>query len=328
MQQFGRKRWAPGPAQAARALLTALLLALTGTVWAQAPKSAPKATVVIVSNSELSYHARFAEIFRQHFRHANPEALVASIDTHDEDVTEQLNNPLLRPQLIIAVGKTASTLVSRSPYIAPVLYTLISRDTHRRLPASPNTSALYIDQPIARTLGLIRIALPEVRRFSSLLGPQSQGHGEAIAAAASKLSLEPRLFTIGEAHELNKALYTAFNEGEVFVSFPDPLVVNRQTAKNIILSAYLKRIPIIGYSESLVKAGALMAVYSTPHQLAVQAARISTRLLTEPDTLRQGPFYPKDFSVAVNYQVARAFGLNIASQEQLERRLQQGPKVP
>lgn len=327
MSPLGRNRWASGPAQAACALLAALLLGLAGMARAQAPSPDPRATVVIVSNSELAYHSNFAETFRKHFRQANPEAVVVSIDTRDEDVAKQLKNPLIRPQLVVAVGKTASTLVSHSRYIAPVLYTLISRDTHRLLPPTPHASALYIDQPIARTLGLIRSALPEVHRISTLLGPQSQGLGEAIETAAQALSLEAHLHRIDRARELNTALYQAFNEGEVFVSFPDPLVVNRQTAKNIILSAYLKHIPIVGYSESLVKAGALMAVYSTPRQLAVQAAQISTRLLTEPDTLRQGPFYPEDFSVAVNYQVARAFGLNIDSQERLKARLLQGPEA-
>jgi ABC-type uncharacterized transport system substrate-binding protein len=93
------------------------------------------------------------------------------------------------------------------------------------------------------------------------------------------------------------------------LALPDSAVYNDSTIRNILLATYHRGIPLIGYSSGYVKAGALCAVYSTPEQIAAQAAQLIFKF---KDTHKlPAPQYPQEFEVTVNPQVADSLGLQI-----------------
>lgn len=298
-----------------------LLLGLVPCGHATPIKPGAEQAIVVISNSALDYHNTFTDTFIRAFRSDNIHEIVVSIDAASEDVADILKSGIITPKLIITVGKSSASIVSKLEITSPILYTLISKDSYQQLAPQTKHTALFIDQPIQRMLGLIPITLPKTRDISVILGPTSSTQKNAIREQAAQLSLTPHFYRIDSRQQLNAILYEALSDTEVLVSLPDPLVVNRQTAKNIILSAYLRRIPILGYSESLVKAGALMAVYSTPEQLGLQAAQLGAAILGTHSALNKGPYYPSDFSIAINYQVARSLGLEIDSQRRIKQQL-------
>jgi hypothetical protein len=64
-------------------------------------------------------------------------------------------------------------------------------------------------------------------------------------------------------------------------------------------------------------------VYSTPVQIANQAAKVVTQF---SDTRKLPDYqYPQEFEVAVNTQVARSLGLTIKSAEQLRMEIGERP---
>jgi ABC-type uncharacterized transport system substrate-binding protein len=92
--------------------------------------------------------------------------------------------------------------------------------------------------------------------------------------------------------------------------------------KNILLSSYRQRIPVIGFSKSFVGAGALAAAYSTPDQIAQQLISIITNLL-KPDRTPVGDnVYPEDFSVSTNKQVAKSLDLQIPDDDSIKFSMQ------
>jgi ABC-type uncharacterized transport system substrate-binding protein len=96
---------------------------------------------------------------------------------------------------------------------------------------------------------------------------------------------------------------------EVLLALPDAAVYNDSTIRNILLATYRRGIPLIGFSSGYVKAGALCAVFSTPAQIATQAAALilqfaNTHALPFPQ-------YSHEFEVMVNEQVARSLDLQV-----------------
>ena len=94
------------------------------------------------------------------------------------------------------------------------------------------------------------------------------------------------------------------NDSDVLIALPDPIVFNLRTTRNILLSTYRKRVPVIGFSKSYVKAGALAAIYSTPEFIGKQTGEIITDLAVKSSLnnklLPLPHSHSKYFTISVN----------------------------
>ena len=121
--------------------------------------------------------------------------------------------------------------------------------------------------------------------------------------------------TVDQKHPVASALSDLLDESEVLFVLPDATVYNSDTIRNILLETYRKQVPMVGLSPGYVRAGALCAVYSTPQQIAKQAADAIEQFATSGKL--PASQYPTDFDVSVNTQVARSLGLVIKDAEKL-----------
>jgi ABC-type uncharacterized transport system substrate-binding protein len=208
-----------------------------------------------------------------------------------------------------------------------VLHTLLPRHTYNEItrtatpaPRRGATSAIYLDQPLARQLELIRQALPVHRRLAAVLGPTSLDQLNELRTQAKNKGFELDIEKITEAEQLQPALHRLLDDHDVLLSLADSLVFNSGTIHHLLLTSYRYRVPVVGLSRSYVEAGALLAVYSSPEQIGRQAAEIVLGLSGAPLAL-PAPQYPKYFSVAVNSRVAGSLGLRLPEEAELERRL-------
>lgn len=212
--------------------------------------------------------------------------------------------------LFVTIGAQATQAVAALDLSTPVLSTLIPRMAVARIAGERrnNLSAVVLDQPLSRQLRLVRAALPQVKRVGAVLGPDSAPLAPALLAEAGKLGLKIVWRKIESQDELSPALSTILDEAEALLTLPDRLVSGRDTLHNLLLTSYRYQDPVIGYSAAYGKAGALLALFSTPAQIARQTAEI---ILALPDKSLPHVSAPKYFTVEVNSQVARSFGIAV-----------------
>ncbi len=226
------------------------------------------------------------------------------------------------PELIVAVGMRAAEAVLRADTGRPVLAVLVPRLAYphlRSLAKGQAFTAIYLDQPLERRLGLVVLALPDRRRLATLVGPDSAADLKPLQNAAAERGLAVTGERIEREADLLPALRRVLASADVFLAIPDPLVINGNTAQSILLTTYRAQVPVVGYSKAYVDAGALLAVYSTPAQIAQQAAEMVAGL--GAFTALPAPQYPKYYSVAVNAHVARSMGIAIEPETVLLERL-------
>ena len=134
------------------------------------------------------------------------------------------------------------------------------------------TSAIYLDQPFERQVRLIRLAFPEVRRVGVLLGSDQSGLAGELGEVlrAQRLSLVHQ--TLAEKERLIGPLENVLSGADLLLAVPDPLVFNRNTAQSLFLTSYRYRVPVLGYSRSMTRAGALLSLHSSPAQIGHQTA--------------------------------------------------------
>ena len=239
-------------------------------------------------------------------------------------------------ELVVTVGLAAAQgVMSREDARAKpplTLCLLIPRQSFERLASSRASererrlSALFIDQPLSRQLDLLRIALPEKRRVGVILGPTSQELAGELRDQAQARTLHLTVATVNEPSGVYAALQTVIPESEMLLLLPDPAATNADTVYGLLVTSYRAQVPVVGFSEGLLNAGALVSLFSTAGQQGRQGAEIATRILTQGGGL-PAPQYPKYFTVRVNASVARSLGLHLPSQEALQTALGDGGRA-
>lgn len=291
-------------------LVTMLLL------LGQTPQLAA-ATVVFLYDGDNSHHLRYVEEGGARLRETLPQLELQRIEL---DQPEQFPLPATGDVLLVSVGTAAARKAAE--YHLPTLNTLITRRTYLSLSAlyrSPR-SAVYLEQSIERQLQLLRVALP-ARKKITLLARDASTIEEELRTQFRKAALALRIIEVKDDGAIDQLFGQQLLSDDTLLLLPDPLLVNRQTVKPLVLGSYRQGIPLIGYSQALVKAGALMAVHSSLSALEKQMAMAVSEFLN--DGTLPSPQYSKQFSVSVNYQLARALQLSLPAEDVLARRMRE-----
>lgn len=231
-------------------------------------------------------------------------------------------------ELAVTVGLAAAqtTLAREEGLAAPprTLCLLIPRQSFEHLPKQANAngrvSAVYIDQPLARQLDLLRLALPDRQRVGVILGPSSQELAGALQDASRAHALELTTARIDDAAKLYGALQAILPASDLLLMLPDPIATNADSVYGLLLTAYRAAVPVVGFSEGLLNAGALMSLYSTARQQGRQGAELAAAALARGGAL-PAPEYPRYFTVRTNASVARSLGVRLPSAEELTQQL-------
>lgn len=214
----------------------------------------------------------------------------------------------------LTLGSDALSRALQRDGRAPVVAALIPRQGYERIVkgaprATSPVVAVYLDQPLGRQVDLLHLALPEVRKVGALWGPESVAQETALQAALQARNLQLVSGTVTAGNALFAALRPVLGEADALLAVADPEVYNGSTVSNILLATYRAQLPVMAFSPAYVKAGALLALYSTPLQIGVQAAGLARQV--QVGTAGVTSQFPTDFSVAVNEHVARSLGYSL-----------------
>ena len=305
----------------ARRLLFCLLLALAGGL----PVDALAAQVLLLLSEESSAFSEAAEAIVSELRSAGHRTQSLSLPLRSDESAALAGNAL-----IITLGTRAAQTVSSMAPRSLVLHTLLPRSAFEKLTARSDdfrrVSAVFIDQPASRQIELLRIALPDWTRAAFVTSRESSELGQRLVASARDRRLRPVLEQLNDESELYPTLQRVLADPAVLVAVPDATLFNNRTISNILLTAYHQRSPVVGFSPAYVKAGALIALYSTPAQIGQQAGEAARAGLASGSL--PPPAAPRHFRVGTNRYVARSLGINLDDAAVLQERLERSEGLP
>ena len=228
-----------------------------------------------------------------------------------------------KADLIIAVGIKATELAIAeldSPVLAVMVpkagyEALLERYSAQKLIKAKAVSAIYLDQPWGRQLNFIQAALPKHDIVVGML--YSPNTSILLPRLPQGMSINAR--SVRSAEKLFSALEYILDSSNVLLVIPDSEIYSSSSMRNILLTSYRKKVPLVGISQAYVNAGALCAIYSTPEQLAWQTAAAIVsfaigRHLPESQ-------HPASFSIGINQQVANSLGIDLAPPEVIRQRM-------
>ncbi len=227
---------------------------------------------------------------------------------------------------MVTVGLSAARAVvareSALPTPPPTLCLLIPRQAFEQIAPSRadnrprRISAVFIDQPVSRQLDLLRIALPGRNRIGAVIGPNSALLAAELRDGARDRDLTLNAVEIAESSGVYGALQKVLPVSDILLALPDPVAFNASTVYGLMLTTYRAQVPVVGFSEGLVKAGALIGLFSSAGQIGRQGAEIAGHMLAG-DAALPAPQYPRYFTVRTNQTVARSLGIALEDEATL-----------
>lgn len=236
----------------------------------------------------------------------------------------------VRPNdLVVPLGLKASKAALQLDRPAQVLAALLPRQAYDALlgngtgaSARRAFSALILDQPFERQMALARLSLPKADKLGAILGRPSAGLKAELSKAANQAGLRLHAEVAENSDELFTHQRELLRDSDALLAIPDSSVLNQTTLMSYLITAYRARVPVIGFSQSLVEAGALAAVYSTPEQIGRQLAEIIADMASGRPFKPGRLIYPRYFKVYVNRQVARSLEIEAASDGWLHKQIE------
>lgn len=285
-------------------ILTVFWLCLTLPVWA-----APDIFVILSGNSASSDQVVF-----QLTSHLGDDLRVRQYNS-------RWHEDLKPDDLIISVGNKAGRTVVEHNGSNPVIFGFVDSQFIASIqPERKNWTAVTLDQPLSESLKKASV-LSRTSYKQDILIAISETNQAVIdqfnALGSSLKDRNVRLVTIAEGEVAAKVLQQYFYNAAALIAVRDNKVWNGNDARWILKQAYSYQVPIIGYSKSFLKAGALLALYPTLEDISVKVLDASQYWRSTGELPAQRIIQP-DYQVGVNKNIARALKLTPSVIEELE----------
>lgn len=228
--------------------------------------------------------------------------------------------------LLIAIGSEATRTALEHPIDTPLLTTFVTQMMFQQyleqnIAQQPERriSAIYLDQPVAYRVRLARILTPNAQVLGTALGPLAEQSHTEFLAATTDLDFELLATSIDLDSNPNRELTPVFREADVFVVVPDSAQLNQAASRWILNLGYRNRTPVIGFSQSYTRAGALASLYTAPQDIGRDTAENVVAWLCCRDEKVWQPHYSRYFTIDTNTSVAHVLGMELPSDDELKR---------
>ncbi|MEJ2691690.1 MAG: ABC transporter substrate binding protein [Candidatus Thiodiazotropha sp.] len=277
--------------------------------------------VLLLSDSAEVYRAVANDTMRDILKrcnHALPNCSRVSFESVVADVPN--GTPAHDADLLIAFGSKAAVDSSMYGFKGQMILSMIPRQNiagevfDRR---TDRAVKIFIDQPCERYFELIKAIMPRAVQVGLMLSSSDAAKQKSLLEAASNVGLEMVIREVDSNGQIGEALSELRGSIDVLLALPDSRIHNSRTIPNILTTSYRNHIPVIGFSSSYVKAGAIAAVYTSLEDISHQVSDVAIKALSSAGVEQQDQ-QAEYFSVSINYDVARSLGIVIRSPEDIK----------
>jgi putative ABC transport system substrate-binding protein len=273
----------------------------------------PGSTVVIVTSSAVE---AFGEAVRGIQRGLGPaaKAVILDLAAKPQYPANQLSGKDVR--LLISVGNNAFESAAQFGS-APILATMLLRTDLAGTHLRPQSGSLALDLPLGDILARMESVLPGKTRAAIIRNPDANSvPASTLAAQAKAAGMTLKVLDCPRPEKLLQLFLSLRGQVDFVVCPPDGTLFNSTTVRPLILASLENRLPVIGFSESFVRSGAVAAVYPDYFDVGAQAGELARDYLAGASLPANEK--PRKLKVAANPRVARLLGLRIPGRNDSE----------
>ena len=182
-------------------------------------------------------------------------------------------------------------------------------------------TAVFMDQPIERQIRLAKLIAPDAKSIGAVFGQTSISQRSNFERYGQALNFVTHHAFLDETQNPVQILTPLIQRSDVFLAIPDNANFNRSVSRWALYITLRNKIPLIGFSASYSEAGAVVSLYSTTEQLALQTRETLVNLLIHGNLAPAS--FPKEFTIMVNDSTARTLRMNLPDTEFLTEQLKE-----
>ena len=242
------------------------------------PLSSPceEAKVVIVKPSVNA--PVFAQIIKGFYRffesHPGAASISEEIFTGDNRIFN--NTGAVNPRVIFAIGKDQILTSLKNTENIPVVGSELVRK-NKTVEENKRLAIVSLSiEPLLR-LQFVKKALPRAQKIGIIYEPQQNSETiDEYGSAAGALGLSITKFSVTTIKEINSVEY---GNMDVLLLIPDTFVCQALVLKNIILSSFQCKVPVVGISQAYAQAGTILATEPDYEDNGAQAGGAALRII-------------------------------------------------
>lgn len=261
---------------------------------------------ILLSEDKVGYH-QLAEDIKNH------------LGDHDLRSTTQIitlesnaANNISPTDLIVSIGEAAVLFSKRHYPQNKHLYTFIDKSLIQA-DYNDNWVAVLLDQPLQRQLDTAtQIVQGGVNtRLLIAVSEDNQLLRDEIARLSTPFDIQLDIVVVDMDSEPTRAIDSALQNAGALIAIRDSQLWSGEHAKWMLYQSYKYKVPVIGYSKSFLKAGALVSVYASLYDTVRETAALITYWHDYDGWLMdEKNFYPPH-SISFNDNIARALEITI-----------------
>ncbi len=278
--------------------------------------------VFIIYSPENSLHSKIIQQISGNLTLKYPDTIISHI-TPGEKIT-RINNST---DIIIGIGYAGMKDASQNYPETKKLFISTSLNKYRLdIKKNKNDAILYMTQPFCRQMKLINLLNKNWKTIGILSSQINPIDITAMQQCADKYDTKIVIVTKSSDDNLTHKIKQVLKQSDVLLALPDSRIYNRRTVKNILLTSYRYRKPVIAFSKNFVNAGALAAIHSSTEQIVKSASYLLEQFFKSGGQFKMSVNYPQEFYVSINRQVFRALDLNIPDTDKIKQAIEYSEK--
>ncbi|WP_223669368.1 ABC transporter substrate binding protein [Kangiella shandongensis] len=213
-----------------------------------------------------------------------------------------------KPDLIIVIGNQSYRKIEELELSAPVLALMLNKSLFKSLKQNSrnNVYAITHAQPTVRFVQLAKSLNVYQAQIGSFISPKTKYNIQRFEELSKFYDLFYRPVMVDPKLKGRDTMKQLKNCCSVIVMESDCVFRPGKVRKSVLVNAYRQRIIVIAHSQSVLKEGAMLTLFTQPHDIGEQAAQLYHQILS--GTLQEPYQFPTSFAVSINRKVARLLG--------------------
>lgn len=219
-----------------------------------------------------------------------------------------------KPKLAVAIGSEAVELAAKGKWPFPVVTSMTLRPPEG---SASIVSSIVLGVPLSVVLMKLKSCFPGKSRIGVIFGPASSEDRVALKVDCARAGFSAEFMDCSAPADLVPRILALKGRKVDFVlCLPDSTLYNAATIKPLVMVSLEQRIPLVAFSASFVRAGAVVGVYADLKELGRQTGDAALRYLaSRSPNQAEGP---RAVQVGINQRVARLIGLELPDKESAE----------
>lgn len=284
-------------------LLPALLL-LSGQLRAAGDGGG---SILVVADKSVAAYREAAESLKRGLVELGDTV----VETTPDAAARALNDGAGGVKLAVAIGADARAALGQAQTKLPVVSAMLSIAdlSSEKAPPSKLAGAVYLDLDFAQVAQEVSRLFPAKKRLGLIVNSRTSGPNKQILSRLAKDG-----FTVQIAVSPNRAgLLEAFreikNKVDLVVCLPETGLFDSRTIPALLRQSLEEQVPVVGFSPSFVKAGAIAGVFPDYSDIGQQTAEVVRRAMAAPASQTEGgDETPRKVTSITNPTVMRLLG--------------------